>query len=101
MLINDNSREKYIRENLASRILIFPKYSCKNIFSRFSTNVIWEIDLPSFQKPVTGDFSDGKSALDLARKLARKLNARALVNHNIAVSKRDPNVSTGEKKKNQ
>lgn len=55
--------------------------------------------MPSFQKPVTGDFSDGKSALDLARKLARKLNARALVNHNIAVSKRDPNVSTGEKKK--
>lgn len=50
------------------------------------------LDLLAIKKPVTGDFSDGRSALDLARRLSRKLNARALVNHNIAVSKRDPNL---------
>ena len=46
------------------------------------------------QSPVTADFSDGKSALDFARKLSRQMNSKILNHHQITTTKyKDPNVS--------
>nr|XP_022344292.1 ferritin, lower subunit-like [Crassostrea virginica] len=45
------------------------------------------------KSPVIADFSDGKSALDFARKLSRQMNAKILNHHQITTTKyKDPNL---------